>query len=398
MNHSIKNQVMLRIALIFFVVILSGVVTVSGMRSVRGYSKSTEDSTEIHSIVLTAQKAHYGWVENLCSAVALGTEFTGSTDYKGCVLGKWIYSSELSELEGGEILQLVEEMKPIHQAIHESAQTILTINETDPKQAADMYLNTTKANVDKLVVLLDRVAAITEEQVNSNQSGLFQAVSRTEIISAAAMLVTLIVSILLVLYVLSGIVKPIQSVTESSKSLSEGKLDFQIDVKNDNEIGVLASSLNTSVKNLKLYISDITQVLQDIAAGNLGRKSDIQYIGDFVQIQQAIGTISRELSQTMEQIHSSASQVDAGSNQVADGAQSLAQGATEQASEVDNLQNMITQVSEQINNNAKSANATETEADQMGEKITLCVRSVHAPVRLVKLLRRLRTLRSRQIY
>ena len=155
MNHSIKNQVMLRIALIFFVVILSGVVTVSGMRSVRGYSKSTEDSTEIHSIVLTAQKAHYGWVENLCSAVALGTEFTGSTDYKGCVLGKWIYSSELSELEGGEILQLVEEMKPIHQAIHESAQTILTINETDPKQAADMYLNTTKANVDKLVVLLD---------------------------------------------------------------------------------------------------------------------------------------------------------------------------------------------------------------------------------------------------
>ena len=372
MNHSIKNQVMLRIALIFFVVILSGVVTVSGMRNVRGYSKSTEDSTEIHSIVLTAQKAHYGWVENLCSAVALGTEFTGSTDYKGCVLGKWIYSSELSELEGGEILQLVEEMKPIHQAIHESAQTILTINETDPKQAADMYLNTTKANVDKLVVLLDRVAAITEEQVNSNQSGLFQAVSRTEIISAAAMLVTLIVSILLVLYVLSGIVKPIQSVTESSKSLSEGKLDFQIDVKNDNEIGVLASSLNTSVKNLKLYISDITQVLQDIAAGNLGRKSDIQYIGDFVQIQQAIGTISRELSQTMEQIHSSASQVDAGSNQVADGAQSLAQGATEQASEVDNLQNMITQVSEQINNNAKSANATETEADQMGEKITLC--------------------------
>ena len=113
-------------------------------------------------------------------------------------------------------------------------------------------------------------------------------------------------------------------------------------------------------------------MLNDIAAGDLTRQSNIQYIGDFVQIQKAIETIGHELSQTMSQIHASSSQVDAGANQVADGAQNLAQGATEQASEVDNLMHMIEQISDQINSNAQSALVTEKQADDVGERITVC--------------------------
>ena len=166
--------------------------------------------------------------------------------------------------------------------------------------------------------------------------------------------------------------KPLQTVTESSRNLSQGNLNFHIDIDSEDEIGTLAESLNTSVQNLKMYISDITAVLNEMASGNLGSESKIQYVGDFVQIQKAIGMISHELSETMEQIHSSASQVDAGSNQVADGAQNLAQGATEQASEVDNLMHMIEQVTEQINRNAESAAITTKEADQVEESINVC--------------------------
>ena len=342
------------------------------MNKIKAYSKSTEQATEIHSLVLTAERAHYSWVENLCSAVALGTEFTGSKDYKGCVLGKWFYQSDLSMITDSDLLRLIEEMKPIHQAIHESAQTILDLNSTDPAQARQMYLEVTKANVDKLVSLLDQVAGITEEQVKDNQSGLFSWVSRSELISIVAVVVILIVSALLMLYVMKGIVAPVQVITGASRNLAEGKLDFQIDVKDNNEIGELAGTLNTSVKNLKMYISDITKVLDGLAAGNLASESEIEYIGDFIQIQKAIETISREQSTIMEQIHASASQVDSGANQVAMGAQSLAQGSTEQASEVDNLLHMIEQVTEQINNNAKSASITTSEADKVGEQIHIC--------------------------
>ena len=376
MKRTIKQEVMKRIILIFLVIIASGILIFSGMNRVKRYSKSTEEAMKIRSLVLTAEKAHYSWVENLCSAVTLGTEFTGSKDYQGCVLGKWFYGSDLSGVSS-DILQLVEEMKPIHQAIHESAQTILDVNQSDPEEARRIYQEVTKANVVKLVGILDQVAAITEEQVSDNESSLMSAVSMTELISFLTILVILVVCVLLLLYVIGSIIKPLQNVTESSRNLSEGNLDFHIDVNSENEIGVLADSLNTSVQNLKLYISDITEVLDDMAAGNLGRESQIQYIGDFVQIQKAIGAISNELSQTMEQIHSSATQVDSGSNQVAVGAQSLAQGATEQASEVDNLQQMIEQITEQINNNAEIAAITTEEADKVGEKITICNNQMH---------------------
>lgn len=372
MKRSIKQDIMIRIILIFVVVIVSGIITLSGMNRVKRYSKSTEDASEIHSLVLTAEKAHYSWVENLCSAVTMNTEFTGSKDYRTCVLGNWFYNSDLSKVEDAEVLRLIEEMKPIHQAIHESAQTILDLNETDPEAAKQMYLEDTRVKVQQLVGILDEVAAITEQHTSANQQGLLGAVTRTQVISVITVLVILVVSILLVLYVMNSIVNPLQIITESSRNLSEGRLDFHIDVESENEIGVLADSLNTSVKNLKRYISDISEVLDDMASGNLGRQSSIQYIGDFVQIQKAIGDISNELSQTMEQIHASASQVDSGANQVAVGAQSLAQGSTEQSSEVDNLLHMIEQITEQINSNAESAAITTTEADNVGEQIAIC--------------------------
>lgn len=371
MKKSIKQEVLIRVALIFLVVIATVIMTVNGMKNITRFSENTKQQSETNALVLTAARAHYSWVENLCSAVTLGTEFTGSTDYRTCVLGKWLYG-DTSSIQDQAVLRLMEEMKPIHQAIHESAQTILSLNETDPDAAKEMYQNVTKANVVQLVEILDRVSTMTQESLENSQESLNGAVVAIEIFFACCMLVVLVVCVLLVTYVLKGIITPIQTVIQSSKGLSEGKLDFHIDVKSTNEIGVLADSLNTSVKNLNLYITDISNILNDMAAGDLTRKSNIEYIGDFVQIQKAIETIGHEQSQTMAQIHASSSQVDAGANQVADGAQNLAQGATEQASEVDNLMHMIEQISDQINGNAKSALVTEQQADLVGEQITVC--------------------------
>ena len=361
----------MRVALVFLAVIISGIVTVTSLNASRSYTKEMDQSVDIHTLVLTAQKAHYSWVENLCSAVSMGTEFTGSKDYRTCVLGNWFYSSDLSGVDG-RILELIEKMKPIHQAIHDSAQTVLDLSVTDPAQARDMYQNTVKANVSQLVEILDEVAAITEEQVSNNQSDLHRSINVTEIVSIVVLLLILFMNGLLVGLVVRRILVPIKDITESSRELAQGKLDFQIDVKSEDELGQLAGALNTSVKNLKLYISDISSVLDGIAQGDLGKESSITYIGDFVQIQTAIATISQQLNQTLSQIHASANQVDSGANQVAVGAQSLAQGATEQASEVDNLLEMVERITEQINNNAETAASTNKEAEIVGGSITVC--------------------------
>ncbi len=371
MKRTIKQEVLMRVALVFLAVIISGIVTVTSLNASRSYTKDIDQSVDIHTLVLTAQKAHYSWVENLCSAVSMGTEFTGSKDYRTCVLGEWFYSSDLSGVDS-RILELIEEMKPIHQAIHESAQTVLDLSVSDPAQARDMYQNTVKANVNQLVSILDEVAEITEGLVTDDQQNLRSSIDVTEAVSLVVLLVILFMNGLLVGLVIRKILVPIKDITESSRELAEGKLDFQIDVKSQDELGQLGEALNTSVKNLKLYITDISDVLDGIAQGDLGKESSITYIGDFVQIQTAIGTISEQLNHTLSQIHASANQVDSGANQVAVGAQSLAQGATEQASEVDNLLQMVERITEQINNNAETAASTNKEAEIVGGSITVC--------------------------
>lgn len=376
MESSIKKSVWIRVAVIFVVVIISGTATILGLRQVRQLSMATSEATSIHTVALAAEKAHFSWIENLSSAISYGTEFTGSTDYTACDLGKWLYNTDRSTIHNPEVISLMDQIIPIHQEIHNSATEILSLNATDPRQAQEMYLNQTKKNVTTLVALLDKVVENSKAEVSDNETRLDRSISLTTFIALAMIILIVIVSVLLIQYVMSRIVRPIEIITADSQRLSQGKLDFEIKVSNRDEIGILADSLNKAAKTLSLYISDISQNLDAIAKGNLKREAQLDYIGDFVEIENSTKEILEQLNDTMSQIQLVAVQVGNGAEHVSSGAQALAQGATEQANEVDTLVNAVTQVSEQISDNAKNANETSVRVDQVEKQIGLCNRQM----------------------
>ena len=153
MGKSIKRSVWIRVIVILVVVVISAVFTVNGVKKIRVASQNTANATTIHTLALAGEKAHFSWIENLSSAINLGTEFTGTTDYTACDLGKWLYGDH-ADIKNAEVKSLIDQMIPIHEAIHKSAEEILGMNETDHKGAQEMYLNETKANVSELVSLL----------------------------------------------------------------------------------------------------------------------------------------------------------------------------------------------------------------------------------------------------
>ena len=342
------------------------------MRQVKHFSQSTAAATNVHTLALAAEKAHFSWIENLSSSISYGTEFTGSTDYTACDLGKWLYNTDRSTINNSQLTSLMDQMIPIHQEIHKSATDILSLNATNPQQAQDMYLNQTKKNVSSLVGLLDQVVENSKAEVEEYEKQLNRAISITMFIAVGTVVLILIASVLLIQYVMSRIVRPIELITADSQRLSQGHLDFEIKVSNRDEIGVLADSLNKAAKTLSLYITDISQNLDAISKGNLKREPELDYIGDFVEIQNSTNAILEQLNDTMSQIQLVAVQVGNGAEHVSSGAQALAQGATEQANEVDNLVNSVSQVSEQISDNAKNANETSVRVDQVERQIGLC--------------------------
>lgn len=371
MDKSIKKAVWVRVAVIFIAVIISGVGTINGLLQAKRYSNSTYKATDIHALALAAEKAHFSWIENLSSAISYGTEFTGSTDYTACDLGKWLYDTDRSTISA-EVSALMDQIIPIHQEIHNSATEILALNETDPQAAQDMYLNQTKKNVSSLVSLLDQIIAISENEVQNYQTKQENAINISIVVAIATILVICAVSFMLIKYVMSSIVRPIEVITADSQKLSSGNLDFEIQVANKDEIGVLAKSLNDAAKTLSMYISDITATLNAIAQGDLKHESQLSYIGDFIEIQNSTAVIMKQLNDTMSQIQMVAVQVGNGAEHVSSGAQALAQGATEQANEVDTLVNTIGQVSEQISDNAKNANVTSKHIDEVEKQILQC--------------------------
>ncbi len=370
-THSIKKAVWLRVSAIFLMVLIAAATIITGCSLIISSNNTVTKATSLNALALNAEKAHYSWIENLSSAISYGTEFTGTTDCTSCDLGKWLYSDHKNLLDP-KLGTLIEEMKPIHEQIHQSATEILALDRTDPEGAKNMYLNQVKGHVNQLMGLLDQVQTITNDLVAKNEAYLANTILVVLICSCVSIALVVGVCILLLHYVLKKIVSPIQVITESSQQMSYGNLHFQIDIKSKNEIGVLSNSLNTSVLTLQQYISDISDALGAISDGDLSQKERIQYIGDFVQIQKSIETIVQNLNETMSNIQNAAVQVNNSSTHVSNGAQALAQGATEQASEVEKLNATLTTVSEQIQRNAENAAATSEETNRVGQQIQLC--------------------------
>ncbi len=71
--------------------------------------------------------------------------------------------------------------------------------------------------------------------------------------------------VFLILYVANMVSRPIRKLTHISENLSLGRLEHNIDIDREDEIGVLAESFRTMVDSLKLK----AEIADDIASGNL---------------------------------------------------------------------------------------------------------------------------------
>ncbi|MDE7247503.1 MAG: hypothetical protein K2N43_06420, partial [Lachnospiraceae bacterium] len=90
MRKSIKIMAGTRIVAALLAVVLFSFLTT---KNIFNMEASEEANAAVNALLQRAQKAeaaHYKWSSNLSNALHTGTEFTGSTDPTGCVLGQWL--------------------------------------------------------------------------------------------------------------------------------------------------------------------------------------------------------------------------------------------------------------------------------------------------------------------
>lgn len=205
----------------------------------------------------------------------------------------------------------------------------------------------------------------------------------TYVIIIIVTVLDVIAAIIIGIFTANKISKPVRSCAERISLLANGDLKSSTPkVKEEDEIGQLAGSLNELVTKLKNIIDDEHYVLGNMAEGdfNVYSRCEESYVGDFFEILNSIRTIRSRLSETLTEIDVASEHVSVGSEQVASGAQELAQGATQQASAIEELNATIASIANQIKENAinagqaseiakNSANEVENSNQQMNEMI-----------------------------
>ena len=184
--------------------------------------------------------------------------------------------------------------------------------------------------------------------------------------------VLLVVAVLVMIYLVRGITKPIAELESAYGKMSQGYLNQDIEYESKDELGILAKSFRVTSQGLHGVVSDLTYLMDEMANGNFNIKTRAEdlYVGDFRPILESIRRMNKNLSSTLSQINDAADQVASGSEQVSSGAQGLSQGATEQASSVEELAATINEISDQVRMTADNAKEAKNQVEDAGRELS----------------------------
>lgn len=187
------------------------------------------------------------------------------------------------------------------------------------------------------------------KEIHADANALMWRIILITLLGAA---VALVVSI----FIIRGIVKPLRELNRAAIEVADGKLDVTIQCSSRDEVGTLAKSFERTVTRLRSYvdyIEETTEVLQQLSKGNLSIELPQEFEGAFAKIKNTLLEISHTLSKDILQIQQSAAQIAAGSQQVSVGAHLLSTGTSAQTEAVEKLSALMEDLTEKAKGTAE---------------------------------------------
>ncbi len=190
------------------------------------------------------------------------------------------------------------------------------------------------------------------------------------LVDILATIAVLIISILLVLRLARSISRPVKGVTNRMVALSDGDLHTEVvPVHSGDELEVMSKTLNTTLESVNQYISDIQQVLTQIANGNLGVEPQMVYKGDFTRIQGSLSDIIQSMNKTISDFRSAAIRLAGMAEELSGQSGQLHQASLEQNQSAEALVQEVTHVKEQLANVTESSGQTRRKTEEIIQRI-----------------------------
>ena len=161
---------------------------------------------------------------------------------------------------------------------------------------------------------------------------------------------------------------PIVKVSEQMEELAQGHFVNKMDIEPDSsEVGKMVEAILFMNDNFTKMISEISGVLGEMANGNYNVELKEQYVGEFVEIKDSMYKIIDSTKKALNTIADAAKEIDAGSEQLAQAATDLADGCTVQSGKVSDVSEMIDQIAKSMEEKTKEAQLTAQISQQAGQ-------------------------------
>jgi methyl-accepting chemotaxis protein len=119
----------------------------------------------------------------------------------------------------------------------------------------------------------------------------------------------------------------------------------------------IATGINGLLETVSVAVNDVDSVLSALSEGDLGRRMDGSYHGQFRNLQENCNTTITRLRDITGKIGETALNVNSASTEIATGAQDLAQRTESQAASLEQTAAAMHEVTETVRQNADNANA-----------------------------------------
>ncbi|QDO96965.1 PAS domain-containing protein [Ferrovibrio terrae] len=129
----------------------------------------------------------------------------------------------------------------------------------------------------------------------------------------------------------------------------------------------IATGINGLLETVSVAVNDVDSVLSALSEGDLGRRMDGSYHGQFRNLQENCNTTIERLRDITGKIGETALNVNSASTEIATGAQDLAQRTESQAASLEQTAAAMHEVTETVRQNAANASAADQKASAARE-------------------------------
>lgn len=208
------------------------------------------------------------------------------------------------------------------------------------------------------------------------QQNLIKSIKTSKIMVAMIMLVSFVLLASAVAFSLKvtkvlgeSIRAPFEAMATAIKRIENGDLNIQVEYDGQDETTKFIDILTKICENVGIMMNDIIINLKAIANGDLTTQPQVDYVGAYAPIKDAIEEIHSKLNGTITEINTSSEEVSSGAKDIATAASELAQGTTVQSGIVQEFIASTNELENTINDAVDKVKQTASIAEVAKEKV-----------------------------